>query len=303
MTERALLIVGHGSRDPEGVQEFLQLVDLCAQREPSRIVECGFLEFARPTIQEGVDRCVERGAKLITIVPGVLMGAGHAKNDIPSEVQAARRRYPDIAFYQGRHLHLHAKVIELCRMKIEAAEQDTSPRDRKDTLLLVVGRGSSDPDANSDVQKLTRILWEGMGFGWGAACYIGITPPNLREALERCHRLGFARMLVFPFFLFTGVLQKRIYRLTGEFAAAHPDTEFVCADYLEAHPLLLQVIQERSREAVEGSGHMNCDLCQYRVQLPGFEALVGKPQYGHHQPAEEESRQRTWLRLLRKIVR
>ncbi|HEX2279941.1 MAG TPA: CbiX/SirB N-terminal domain-containing protein, partial [Candidatus Tectomicrobia bacterium] len=105
MTERALLIVGHGSRDPEGVQEFLQLVDLCAQREPSRIVECGFLEFARPTIQEGVDRCVERGAKLITIVPGVLMGAGHAKNDIPSEVQAARRRYPDIAFYQGRHLH------------------------------------------------------------------------------------------------------------------------------------------------------------------------------------------------------
>jgi hypothetical protein len=77
----------------------------------------------------------------------------------------------------------------------------------------------------------------------------------------------------------------------------------VCADYLEAHPLLLQVIQERSREAVEGSGHMNCDLCQYRVQLPGFEALVGKPQYGHHQPAGEENRRRTWLRLLRKIVR
>ena len=241
MMERALLIVGHGSRDPEGVQEFLQLVDLCAQHEPSRIVECGFLEFARPTIQEGVDRCVERGAKLV-----------------------------NITFYQGRHLHLHAKVIELCRMKIEAAEQDMAPRERKDTLLLVVGRGSSDPDANSDVHKLARILWEGMGFGWGAACYIGITPPNLREALDRCHRLGFARILVFPFFLFTGVLQKRIYRLTGEFAAAHPDTECVCADYLEAHPLLLHVILERSREAIEGGAHMNCDLCQYRVQLPGF---------------------------------
>jgi precorrin-8X/cobalt-precorrin-8 methylmutase len=303
LTEPALLIAGHGSRDPEGIREFLQLVDLCTQREASRIVECGFLEFARPTIQEGIDRCVERGAKTISIVPGVLMGAGHAKNDIPSEVQSARRRLPDIALHQGRHFHLHAKIIELCRMKIEAAEHDATPRARRDTLLLVVGRGSSDPDANSDVQKLTRILWEGMGFGWGAACYIGITPPNLREALDRCHRLGFARMLVFPFFLFTGVLQKRIYRLTCEFAAAHPETELLGADYLDVHPLLVDVLLERAREAIEGSAQMNCDLCQYRVQLPGFEALVGKPQYGHHQPAGDGDRRRTWLSLLRKFVR
>jgi sirohydrochlorin ferrochelatase len=302
MTEPAILIVGHGSRDVEGVQEFLELVDLVAQVVPKRIVECGFLEFARPTIQEGIDRCVGRGAPVITIVPGVLMGAGHAKNDIPSEVQAARRRYPDIAFHQGRHLHLHAKVIELCRMKIEAAEHRLAPRERRETLLLVVGRGSSDPDANSDVQKLARLLWEGMGFGWGAACYIGITPPNLREALARCHRLGFARILVFPFFLFTGILQKRIYRLTADFAAAHPETECVCADYLDAHPLLLRVLLDRAQEAIEGRAQMNCDLCQYRVQLPGFEALVGKPQYGHHQPAQEKDGQRLWRRWLGKFI-
>ena len=302
MTEPAILIVGHGSRDPEGVQEFLQLVDLCAHMEPKRIVEGGFLEFARPTIQEGIDRCVERGAQVISIVPGVLMAAGHAKNDIPSEVQAARRRHPNIALHQGRHFHLHAKIIELCRMKIEEAENRAAPRERRDTLLLVVGRGSSDPDANSDVQKLTRILWEGMGFGWGAACYIGITPPNLREALTRCHRMGFPRLLVFPFFLFTGILQKRISRLTTEFAAAHPETECLCADYLDAHPLLLRVLFERSQEAIEGRAQMNCDLCQYRVQLPGFEALVGKPQYGHHQPALETERQPVWWRLLRKFA-
>jgi sirohydrochlorin ferrochelatase len=302
MTEPAMLIVGHGSRDPEGVQEFLELVDLCAQIDAKRVVECGFLEFARPTIQEGIDRCVARGAQEITIVPGVLMGAGHAKNDIPSEVQRARRRYPDLALHQGRHLHLHAKIIELCRMKIEEAETRGGARERKDTLLLVVGRGSSDPDANSDVQKLARILWEGMGFGWGAACYVGITPPNLREALTRCHRMGFARMLVFPFFLFTGILQKRIYRLTAEFAAAHPETECLCADYLDAHPLLLRVLLERSQEAIGGRAQTNCDLCQYRVQLPGFEALVGKPQYGHHQSADANTGQRGWWRRLREFV-
>src|SRR4029453_12556708 len=216
--EPAILIVGHGSRDVEGTQEFTRLVELFAHRDPARIVECGFLEFARPVIQEGVDRCVQRGAKVVTVLPGMLMAAGHAKNDIPSEVHEARRRYPDVAFYYGRPLHLHANVLELCALKISEAETHAAPRDRRETLLLVVGRGSSDPDANADVQKLARLLWEGMGFGWAAACYIGITTPLLPEALARCYRMGFGRIMVMPFFLFTGILEKRIRRLTAEFA-------------------------------------------------------------------------------------
>jgi sirohydrochlorin cobaltochelatase len=278
----AILIAGHGSRDVEGTAEFHQLVELFAHRDPSRIVECGFLEFAKPVIQEGIDRCVERGANIVTVLPGMLMAAGHAKNDMPSEVHEARKRYPNIAFHYGRHLHLHANIIQLCTMKIAEVESSAAPMERQDTLLLVVGRGSSDPDANADVQKLARLLWEGMGFGWAAACYIGVTTPLLTEALARCHRLGFKRIIVFPFFLFTGILEKRIRRLTLEFAADHLDTEFLCADYLNAHSLLLDVFVERSEEAVQGSPNMNCELCKYRVQLPGFEEAVGQPQYGHH---------------------
>ncbi len=282
MIKPAILIAGHGSRDVAGTAEFHRLVELFAHRDPSRIVECGFLEFATPVIQEGLDRCVDRGANVVTVVPGMLMAAGHAKNDIPSEVHEARKRYPKVAFHYGRHLHLHAKIVQLCTQKITEAEPNTSPIDRQDTLLLVVGRGSSDPDANADVQKLARLLWEGMGFGWGAACYIGVTTPLLTEALARCHRLGFKRIIVFPFFLFTGVLEKRIRRLTLAFAAEHPDTDVLCADYLNADPLLLDVFVERSEEAVQGSPNMNCELCKYRVQLPGFEDAVGLPQHGHH---------------------
>ena len=42
-----------------------------------------------------------------------------------------------------------------------------------ETLLVVVGRGSSDPDANSNVAKVTRMLVEGFGFGWGETVYSG----------------------------------------------------------------------------------------------------------------------------------
>ncbi len=282
MTAPAILLIGHGSRDLEATAEFHRLVDSFRSAEPGRIVECGFLEFATPVIGAGIARCVERGAKTIAVLPGMLMAAGHAKNDIPSEIHDARRAYPQVAFHYGRHLHLHAKVIELCRLRLAEAEAAAGPHDRGNTLLLVVGRGSSDPDANADVQKLARLLGEGLGYGWSATCYIGVTTPSLPEALERCARLGFGRIIVLPFFLFTGVLEKRIRRLAHSFGKEHPDTEIVCASYLNVHPLLFDVFRERVQEALYGSPNMNCELCKYRVQLPGFTAAVGEPQQGHH---------------------
>jgi sirohydrochlorin cobaltochelatase len=280
--EPAVLFVGHGSRDQEGTAEFCELVEHFRAREPGRIIEWGFLEFARPVLGEAVARCVERGARTVAVLPGMLMAAGHAKNDIPSEIHEARRRYPNVQFHYGRHLHLHPKVLELSKLRIEEVEHEGQPIDRRDSLLLVVGRGSSDPDANADVAKLARLLGEGLGFGWSASCYIGVTTPLLPDALERCARMAFARVVVFPFFLFTGVLEKRIRQQTAEFAAAHPQTEFLCADYLHAHPLLQEVFAERLEEALHGSPHMNCELCKYRVRLPGFESAVGQPQVGHH---------------------
>jgi sirohydrochlorin cobaltochelatase len=279
----ALLIVGHGSRDPDATHEFVHLVERFRAHDRERIVEHGFLEFAQPVIAEGMSRCVERGAKTVVVLPGMLMAAGHAKNDIPSEIHESRRRYPGVAFHYGRHLHLHANVLRLARMRLEEAEQrGRQPVERKDTLLLVVGRGSSDPDANGDVAKLARMLGEGMGYGWNSACYIGVTTPLLPDALERCQRLGFARIVVFPFFLFTGILEKRIRQQTHAFAEQHPETEFICADYLNDHPLLHAAFEERAEEALTGSPNMNCELCKYRVQLPGFESAVGQPQTGHH---------------------
>ena len=280
--EPAILFVGHGSRDSEGTEEFKRLVDLFRRAEPARIVECGFLEFAKPIIGDSIATCVERGAKSIIVLPGMLMAAGHAKNDIPSEIHDARQLYPGVAFHYGRHLHLHAKIIELCGVRIEEAESKARPCERRDTLLMVVGRGSSDPDANADVQKLARILAEGMGFGWGAASYIGVTTPLLPDALERCRRMGFGRIVVFSFFLFTGVLEKRIRSISHAFGHEHPDTEVLYANYLNVHPLLFEVFRERADEAIHGSPNMNCELCKYRVPLPGFAAAVGQPQEGHH---------------------
>ena len=156
----------------------------------------------------------------------------------------------------------------------------------EETLLVVVGRGASDPDANSNVAKVMRMLWEGLGFGWGETAYSGVTFPLVEPGLEHAAKLGYKRIVVFPYFLFTGVLVRRIYEYTDLVAARHPDIEFIKAPYLNDHPMVIETFMERIDEIRRGENNMNCQLCKYREQVLGFEAEVGLAQESHHHHVE-----------------
>ena len=144
----------------------------------------------------------------------------------------------------------------------------------------------ADGTANANVAKVARLLWEGMGFGWTEVCYSGVTFPLTDTAFDRVTRLGFKRIIVFPYFLFTGVLVKRIYTHADAAAQRHPHVEFVKAGYLNDHPLVFDTFVERLDEILEGENLMNCRLCKYREQMIGFEGEVGAVQESHHHHVE-----------------
>jgi sirohydrochlorin cobaltochelatase len=279
---RALLIAGHGSRDPDGIAEFLDMARHFRASRPGTPLEVGFLEFARPTIQEAMDRLAAGGAETVVVLPGVLMAAGHAKNDMASEVRLARQRHPRIDVRMGRALDVDARLLQLCRVRYAEALAPLPPADPVETLLLVVGRGSSDPDANANVAKVARFLREGYPTGWVDVAYTGVTSPPVNEALPVCERMGFRRIVVQPYFLFTGILVKRIHSQVEERRRVRPDLEYVVTPHLQTHPLLLDTFAQRAHEAVHGEGNMNCSLCQYRVPMLGHEKKVGEPQAPHH---------------------
>jgi precorrin-8X/cobalt-precorrin-8 methylmutase len=278
-----IVIAGHGSRDPEGVREFERLVEIIKKRAGGRRVTHGFLEFAHPTIEEAVRANIGAGSQQIAVVPGVLLAASHAKNDVPSEVLALQRQFPRTRLSYGAALHLHPLVLKLVREKIiEAESRSRQLVKRSDTCLVVVGRGTTDPDANSEVSKLARMLEEGLGFGASFVCYSGTAKPLVADGLNRAARLGFPRIVVAPFLLFTGVLVKRVYAAVDGLAVRHPELEVLKCDYLGIHEYIADAFLERATESVTGKAAMNCALCKYRVQIPGYEKEVGAPQQGHH---------------------
>lgn len=278
-----IVVAGHGSRDPDSVREFEALVELVRERAPQQAVSHGYLEFASPTIAAAVEQNIAAGSARIAVVPGVLLAARHAKNDMPSELLAMARLHPEIDLHFGAPLNLHPKLLQLAQQRIvEAEAASTQTVRRADTCLVLVGRGTTDPDANGDIAKLARMLEEGMGFGAAAVCYSGTAAPLVADGLRTAARQGYSRLIVLPFFLFDGVLVKRIYAAVDDLREREPQLEVLKAAYFGAHPLVADVMIERAREAVEGRAAMNCSLCKYRVQIVGFEEQVGEPQRAHH---------------------
>jgi sirohydrochlorin cobaltochelatase len=281
-----VMVCGHGSRDLDAVGEFHRLVRGLARRLPEYPLESGFLEFARPTLREGLDRLRARGVDHVLAVPGMLFAAGHVKNDVPSVLNAYVAQH-GMRIEFGRDLGIEPKLLAAARDRIDAALTARAfDLPRAETLLAVIGRGTSDPDANGNIAKVARMLWEGMSFGWAEAGYSGVAHPRVDALLERAARLGFRRIVVFPYFLFTGVLVRRIYAQTDEVAARHPGIEFVQAGYLNDHPLVLDTFVERIEGITAGDVNMNCLLCRYRERIIGHEAAVGAPQRGHHHHVE-----------------
>ena len=245
------------------------------------------MEFATPVIRTGLDALRAKGIRKVLAVPGMLFAAGHAKNDIPSVLNAYQTQNPELEISYARELGIDLKLIRAAGERVEDALQNAGDGvSREDTLLVVVGRGASDPDANSNVAKVTRMLWEGLGFGWAETAYSGVTFPLVEPGLEHATRLGYKRIVVFPYFLFTGILVKRIYHFTDIVAAKHPEIEFIKASYLNDHPLVLDAFAERVEEIRNGVNNMNCKLCKYREKFLGFENEVGLRQESHHHHVE-----------------
>jgi sirohydrochlorin cobaltochelatase len=282
-----IMVCGHGSRDEGAVAEFEKLSIAIRKRAGDIPVEYGFLEFATPVIKDGLAKLADQGVTDVLAVPGMLFAAGHAKNDIPSVLNTWANANDGVDIRYGRELAIDLKMLRAAADRIDEA-LDAAGRDvpLEETMLVVVGRGASDPDANSNVAKVMRMLWEGFGFGWGETAYSGVTFPLVEPGLEHAAKLGYRRIIVFPYFLFTGVLVRRIYEYTDMVAARHPDIEFVKAPYLNDHPMVIETFMERIDEIRRGENNMNCQLCKYREQVLGFEAEVGLAQESHHHHVE-----------------
>ena len=274
---RPLLLIGHGTKDDDGRQTFLDFAEAYQNLDSSRPVIPCFLELTTPSIKEGAQYCLSQGYQEISALPLLLFAARHNKFDVTNELDHCREHYPELKFYYGRHLGITPSLLQLWQERLDqldTIENNPQQISRAETVLLFVGRGSSDPDANSDVYKMSRLLWEGSGYQTVETCFIGITHPRLEEGFRRARLYSPKRIIVLPYFLFTGALVKKIFEMTALQQEQYPDISVVSLPEMGIQPQLLQLVREREIETHLGTVNMNCEMCKFRQ--------AAKPTTDHH---------------------
>jgi len=288
-----LLIIGHGTRDATGVAQFRQLIGRVRDQSAGWLpaVDGGFIELSAPSVSEVVPRLAggslaNGGPAELVAVPLVLSAAGHGKGDIPAALAREQVRHPGLGYRYGRPLGPHPVLLDVLEARIDAAlaSEGRGMQARAGTHVVLVGRGSTDPDGNAEVAKVARLLWEGRGYADVALSFISLTGPSVPAALERARRLGAERIVVAPYFLFAGVLPDRVSAQAGAFAEQHREIDVRVAGLIGACDELAGLVLERYAEALHGDIRMNCDTCAYRIAMPGFTGKVGQAQTPHHHP-------------------
>ncbi len=256
MSSSALLLMAHGSRDQAARDEYVRIREALAQRLAGETVVFSVLEFPDddqlPSIQEGWRRCLDAGAVGIVALPFFLFPAGHVREDLPEELARARREHGG-AVELLPPLGPADELLDVLEARAGEAVAAMPAGPVDPTAVLLVGAGTSDPDANGDLCKAARLLWERRRYPLVEVGWVSLTEPSVPQAVERCLALGARSIAVVPYFLNTGVLLRRVEARLGPVREAHPDVPITMAEHMGVHPRLLDLLERRGRAGLEGA--------------------------------------------------
>lgn len=271
--DEAVLLVGHGSRREKSNEQVRTLA--AGLEEQLKIpVDAAFLELAEPAICDAISGLAPT-VSAVTIVQLSLFAASHVKNDVPLAIGRARREHPALDLHNGAHLGIHPSIVKLLSERVRAVEHELEISRTDDVAVVLCARGSSDPDANADVHKLARLLYEGREFSRVETAFIGVTEPLLSEALHDLAKTRPDAIVVLPYMLGEGILTERIREHTRKFDDEYPYVTAGAGDPLGTDDRLLSVLSDRWQEARSGTIEMSCDTCKYKVELDGYEEDTG----------------------------
>lgn len=242
----ALLLYAHGTRDPRGAEEMTVLLEHLRARLPGRPVAHAWIEdFAQPNAVESAHQLVAQGAERLVVVPFLVLAAGHAKYDVPKDVQRICDALPDLPVAKADVLGLQPRLLDLARERVHAV---CTPEQRDGAALVVTGVGSSDPEANGDLAKGARHVAELAGLRWAEIGFAGVTWPTAEEAFRRVARAGAARIVHFSWSLLAGLLERRVAAWAAA-VAAETGVAIIDAGRFGPDPAVADAVVARYEEA------------------------------------------------------
>lgn len=239
----AILYICHGSRSHSAVCSAVNFVNKIIEKFHYPIQEISFIELVNPTISDGLEACITRGATTIYVLPVLLLSANHVKVDIPSEISLLKKKYPSIEIKLSNPIGVHQNMILLIKKRIEEKIQLI---DKNDEILLI-GRGSSDPLALDDFSSIVKKLESKLNRNVSPA-FMAVSHPSVHEAFDKLlSKKMNNKVIIVPYLLFSGTLMKDLVSHIHTLPKGIQENFVVC-DTIGYDELITCIFKERINE-------------------------------------------------------
>lgn len=269
-----VILVPHGTREQTGVEQSAELCTEVFQTLHRKFKKlppfyAGFLEIARPSLEEMLELVVRIGYQNVIVVPIMLFDAGHIKQDIPALAQRAIESYAEksVTVYITSAYGMRWRLLGLAmeRQKEVLADGNLT---REQTAYVMVARGTSDEAALRQVETVYELI--GMtGYAHRKLCYFAAAEPRVEDVLEQVAQLeGIRSVLVQPYLLFEGYLTNHLRHLLEQSRQKWPHLQWVQTNVLWPHVSLTDILVEKISDALLNfqKGALPCDA---RVLVEG----------------------------------
>jgi len=244
---QGVLYVSHGSRVMEATNEAISCIRSAHQQVGTSLWEICFLELTDPTVQQGLKRLVQQGATSITIVPVLLLSAGHYFKDLPHEVDGLKKQYPNVTFRYAKPLGVQDRIVDVLVERVE--EVRTKPQSNIDVLL--VGRGSRYPETKRDIKTIAQRLKKKLNGAEIEVSYLAAASPTFEEGLSTTLTKQGSQTIVVPYLWFTGKLIGSMEKKINDLREKNED--IVLCDYLNNHPNMVRSLSDRVNEVLQNT--------------------------------------------------
>lgn len=241
---KAAVYIGHGSRSNEGNKQFISFIEEVMAKTPMDVTAYGFLENAKPSVMEAVERCIWRGASEITVIPVLLLPGIHVNVDLPEILETVKQKHLDVDVLYGEPIGINSIMVEIIEERLRQKGFTGSLEEG----ILLVGHGSRDPLAAAEFEKLPVKLQDKTASAIHTA-YI-TTPPFYEEQVPELLDSSLRTIYLLPYLLFTGGFAAKMEERAKELSGLSSRQEVVVCEPVGFDEKLKALLVTKAEEAV-----------------------------------------------------
>lgn len=176
-----------------------------------------------------------------------LLAAGHVKKDIPLELRKLNEEYPDIKIVYGN-------PFGVSEVLVKAVYNGSDIKDyEEDVTLLLVARGSSDPETLRDIKWISSLFQREKKIKKVEVCYLAAAEPKFEVKLKEVVERKEENIVVLPYLLFTGLLMKHVEKEVRQYESE----EIRISPYLGKNEAFREMLIQKTEEILKGDQYVS----------------------------------------------